>query len=246
MRHRHGAAAPDGRPHRQRPPGQARAPLAPQAAYARPDRAPRPAHPADRKDHRHRAMSDLIVGEDGLARCRWGASTPDYLPYHDTEWGRRLTGDDALYERMTLEAFQSGLSWITILRKRENFRTAFAGFAIEKVASFGTSDIERLLADAGIVRNRAKIEAAIANARVALDLDGGLSAFVWSYAPPPRPARRASFASVPPSTPESVAMAKALRKKGFRFFGPTTAYAMMQATGMVDDHIAGCHVPPGR
>jgi DNA-3-methyladenine glycosylase I len=189
-------------------------------------------------------MSDLILGEDRLARCRWGASTPDYIVYHDTEWGRRLEGDDALYERMTLEAFQSGLAWITILRKRENFRAAFAGFSIEKVAGFGTSDVDRLLADTGIVRNRAKIEAAIANARVAADLDGGLSAFLWSYAPPPRPARPASFASVPASTPESTAMAKALRKKGFRFFGPTTAYALMQATGMVDDHIDGCHVPP--
>jgi DNA-3-methyladenine glycosylase I len=190
-------------------------------------------------------MTDLIVGDDGLARCRWGASTPDYAVYHDTEWGRRLVGDDALYERLTLEAFQSGLSWITILRKRENFRAAFDGFVIEKVAAFGTSDVDRLLADAGIVRNRAKIEAAIANARVAVDIDGGLSAFLWSFAPPSRAARPASFASVPAVTPGSTAMAKALRKRGFRFFGPTTAYALMQATGMVDDHVAGCHVPPG-
>jgi DNA-3-methyladenine glycosylase I len=187
-------------------------------------------------------MSDLITGDDGLARCRWGASTPDYAVYHDTEWGRRLEGDDALYERLTLEAFQSGLSWITILRKRENFRAAFDGFVIEKVAAFGSSDVDRLLADAGIVRNRAKIEAAIANARVAVDLDGGLSSFLWSFAPPPRP-RPASFAEVPPVSPESTAMAKALKKKGLRFFGPTTAYALMQATGMVDDHLAGCHVP---
>jgi DNA-3-methyladenine glycosylase I len=185
-------------------------------------------------------MTDLIVGDDGLARCRWGASTPDYAVYHDTEWGRRLVGDDALYERLTLEAFQSGLSWITILRKRENFRAAFDGFVIEKVAAFGTSDVDRLLADAGIVRNRAKIEAAIANARVAVDIDGGLSAFLWSFAPPSRAARPASFASVPAVTPGSTAMAKALRKRGFRFFGPTTAYALMQATGMVDDHVAGC------
>jgi DNA-3-methyladenine glycosylase I len=188
-------------------------------------------------------MTDLVIGEDGLARCRWAASTPDYAVYHDTEWGRRLVGDDALYERLTLEAFQSGLSWITILRKRENFRAAFDGFVIEKVAAFGTSDVDRLLTDAGIVRNRAKIEAAIANARVAVDLEGGLSAFLWSFAPPSRAARPASFASVPAVTPESNAMAKALRKRGFRFFGPTTAYALMQATGMVDDHIAGCHVP---
>jgi DNA-3-methyladenine glycosylase I len=190
-------------------------------------------------------MTDLIVGEDGLARCPWGASSPEYVIYHDSEWGRRLQGDDALYERLTLEAFQSGLSWITILRKRENFRAAFAGFAIEKVAAFGPSDVDRLLTDTGIVRNRAKIEAAIANARVAADLEDGISALLWSFAPPPRAARLDSRSQVPASTPESVAMAKALRKKGFRFFGPTTAYALMQATGMVDDHIAGCHVPPG-
>ncbi|WP_420116760.1 DNA-3-methyladenine glycosylase I [Micromonospora sp.] len=186
-------------------------------------------------------MTDLVTGPDGLPRCAWGASTPDYAIYHDTEWGRPLRGDDALFERLTLEAFQSGLSWLTILRKREAFRLAFAGFRIERVAAFGDADVTRLLADAGIVRNRAKIEAAIANARAALTLPDGLSALLWSYAPPPRPARLGSFAEVPASTPESVALAKALKKQGFRFVGPTTAYALMQATGMVDDHLAGCH-----
>jgi DNA-3-methyladenine glycosylase I len=187
-------------------------------------------------------VTDLVIGADGLARCAWGASTADYSVYHDTEWGRPLRGDDALYERLTLEAFQSGLSWLTILRKRPAFRLAFDEFRIEKVAGYGEADIARLLADAGIVRNRAKIEAAIANARAALELPDGLSALLWSYAPPPRAARPTSFAEVPALTPESTALAKALKKRGFRFVGPTTAYALMQATGMVDDHLAGCHV----
>ncbi|MEU7926330.1 DNA-3-methyladenine glycosylase I [Micromonospora sp. NPDC049801] len=187
-------------------------------------------------------MSDLVIGADGLARCAWGASTPDYAVYHDTEWGRPLHGDDALYERMTLEAFQSGLSWLTILRKRPNFRLAFDEFHIPTVAGYDDTDVTRLLADAGIVRNRAKIEAAIANARAALDLPDGLSALLWSFAPERRPARPASFAELAPITAESTAMAKALKKRGFRFVGPTTAYALMQATGMVDDHIVGCHV----
>jgi DNA-3-methyladenine glycosylase I len=187
-------------------------------------------------------VTDLVVGEDGLARCRWGASSPEYVVYHDSEWGRPLRGDDALFERLTLEAFQSGLSWLTILRKREAFRAAFAGFHIEKVAGFGDEDVARLLADPGIVRNRAKIDAAIANARAALDLPDGLAALLWSYAPAPRPARPVDFAAVPAVTPESTAMAKELKRRGFRFVGPTTAYALMQATGMVDDHLAGCHV----
>lgn len=188
------------------------------------------------------AVTDLVTGPDGLTRCAWGSSTPDYAVYHDTEWGRPLRGDDALYERLTLEAFQSGLSWLTILRKRPAFRLAFDEFRIERVAGYGEADVARLLADAGIVRNRAKIEAAIANARAALELPDGLSALLWSYAPPPRAARPESFAEVPALTPESTAMAKALKKSGFRFVGPTTAYALMQATGMVDDHLAGCHV----
>jgi DNA-3-methyladenine glycosylase I len=191
-------------------------------------------------------VTDLVTGADGLPRCAWGASTPDYAVYHDEEWGRPLRGDDALYERLTLEAFQSGLSWLTILRKRPAFRLAFDEFRIDKVAGYGEADVARLLADAGIVRNRAKVEAAIANARAALALPEGLSALLWSYAPPPRAARPRSFAEVPALTPESTAMAKALKKSGFRFVGPTTAYALMQATGMVDDHLAGCHVAGDR
>jgi DNA-3-methyladenine glycosylase I len=182
----------------------------------------------------------LVVGPDGLARCPWG-SAPEYMAYHDDEWGRPVRGDDRLFERLTLEAFQSGLSWLTILRKREAFRRAFAGFAIESVAKFGPADVERLLADAAIVRNRAKIEAAVRNARAALDLGPGrLEELLWSFAPDGRPAPR-TLADVPATTPESTAMAKALKKRGFRFVGPATAYALMQATGMVDDHLAGCH-----
>ncbi|WBB47763.1 DNA-3-methyladenine glycosylase I [Verrucosispora sp. WMMA2044] len=187
-------------------------------------------------------MTGLVIGADGLARCGWGASTPEYAVYHDTEWGRPLHGDDALYERMTLEAFQSGLSWLTILRKRPAFRAAFGGFRIDTVADYGEADVNRLLADAGIVRNRAKIEAAIANARAAQELPEGLSALLWSFAPPAGRARPDSAAAVPALTDASTAMAKALKKRGFRFVGPTTAYALMQATGMVDDHLAGCHV----
>jgi DNA-3-methyladenine glycosylase I len=163
------------------------------------------------------------------------------VAYHDDEWGREVRDDDALYERMTLEAFQSGLSWLTILRKRPAFRSAFRGFAIDEVAAFGEDDVARLLGDTGIVRNRAKIEAALHNARAAADLPDGLAALLWSYAPPPRK-RPASFAEVPAFTVESKAMAKDLKKRGFRFVGPTTAYALMQATGMVDDHLVGCYV----
>ncbi|MEV0570484.1 DNA-3-methyladenine glycosylase I [Dactylosporangium sp. NPDC050588] len=187
-------------------------------------------------------MVDVVVGDDGLARCAWGASTPDYAVYHDTEWGRPVRDDNGLFERLTLEAFQSGLSWITILRKRPAFRAAFADFDIAKVAEFGEADVERLLGDAGIVRNRAKIEAAVANARAAADLPDGIAALLWSFAPEPRAARPASFAEVPASTDQSKALAKALKRHGFRFVGPTTAYALMQATGMVDDHLATCFV----
>ena len=182
----------------------------------------------------------LVVGDDGHARCRWGASAPEYVGYHDTEWGVPLHGEDALYERLCLEAFQSGLSWLTILRKREGFRRAFAGFRIEAVADFDERDLQRLLGDASIVRNRAKIEASIHNARVAAELDGGLDALLWSFAPqPPRP-RPSALADMVAVTAESTAMAKDLKRRGFKFVGPTTAYALMQATGMVDDHIAGC------
>jgi len=185
----------------------------------------------------------LAMGEDGLIRCAWADSTPEYRAYHDEEWSRPVRSDDGIYERMTLEAFQSGLAWITILRKRPAFRAAFADFSIARVATFDEADVARLLADPGIVRNRAKIDAALHNARAALDLPDGLAALLWSYAPPAR-SRRPRSGEVPSTTPESTAMAKDLRKRGFRFVGPTTAYALMQATGMVDDHIDGCHVPP--
>ncbi|TQM67756.1 DNA-3-methyladenine glycosylase I [Actinomadura hallensis] len=185
-------------------------------------------------------MSTAIPGEDGLARCPWGLSTPDYIAYHDDEWGRPVRDDRGLYERLCLEAFQSGLSWLTILRKREGFRAAFSGFDPEKVAAFGPSDVERLMADASIVRNRAKIEAAVANARAALDLPGGLAETVWRYADPDPPAY-ADTVDVPAYTGASKALAKELKKHGFRFVGPTTAYALMQACGLVDDHLTGCH-----
>jgi len=187
------------------------------------------------------ADAGLARGADGRLRCAWAGAADDYVAYHDQEWGRRLTGDDALFERLCLEAFQSGLSWLTILRRREGFRRAFAGFSIPAVVAFGTTDVERLLADTGIIRNRAKIEAAIANAKLAAELPEGLSALLWSYAPPRRPRPR-TRADVPATSPESTALANELRKRGFRFVGPTTAYALMQATGMVDDHIVGCHV----
>jgi DNA-3-methyladenine glycosylase I len=175
-----------------------------------------------------------------VERCGWATSAPEYLTYHDEEWGTPLHGDDALYERLCLEAFQSGLSWITILRKRPAFREAFAGFRIPAVAEFTDDDVARLMADAGIVRNRAKVAAAIGNARVALELPEGLSALLWSFAPTgPRPRPR-TLAEVPATSPESVAMAKDLKRRGFAFVGPTTAYALMQATGMVDDHVATC------
>ncbi|MGA9870089.1 MAG: DNA-3-methyladenine glycosylase I [Rhodococcus sp. (in: high G+C Gram-positive bacteria)] len=182
-------------------------------------------------------------------RCPWGAGNSGagtdelYRSYHDTEWGQPRHGRDELYERLCLEAFQSGLSWITILRKRDNFRAAFAGFDPEKVAGFAASDVERLMSDASIVRNRAKIDAAIGNARAILDLTGtDLDTLLWSFAPQPRAQRLVEFSDVPGATPESVAMAKELKRRGFRFVGPTTAYALMQATGMVDDHLAGCWV----
>jgi DNA-3-methyladenine glycosylase I len=191
------------------------------------------------------APGGVVVGEDGVARCPWGLSAPDYLAYHDEEWGRPVHGDDALFERVCLEAFQSGLSWITILRRREGFRAAFDGFKIDTVAAFTEQDRARLLADAGIIRNRAKIEASVLNAVAAQQLrasyEGGLDALIWSFAPDPatRPAPR-TVADVPATTPESLALAKDLKKRGFRFVGPTTAYALMQACGLVNDHLAGC------
>ncbi|HEU5353018.1 MAG TPA: DNA-3-methyladenine glycosylase I [Actinocrinis sp.] len=182
-----------------------------------------------------------LIGADGLARCPWVGATPDYVAYHDEEWGRPLHGDDALFERLSLEGFQSGLSWLTILRKRPAFRAAFADFSIEKVAAFGEEDVQRLLADTGIVRNRLKINAAIANARTAATLNEGLTELIWSFAPAaPGPAPRRD-GDIPAITPESTAMAKALKKAGFVFVGPTTCYALMQACGLVDDHLADCH-----
>ncbi|GGP88737.1 DNA-3-methyladenine glycosylase I [Streptomyces roseolilacinus] len=183
-----------------------------------------------------------VPGPDGAPRCPWGLSTPDYLPYHDEEWGRPVHGDDALFERLCLEAFQSGLSWITILRRREGFRRAFAGFRIAAVAAFTEADRERLLADEGIIRNRAKVDATLANARVLTGWEPGeLDDLIWSHAPDPaaRPVPR-TLADVPAVTPESTALAKALKQRGIRFVGPTTAYALMQACGLVDDHLADC------
>lgn len=181
--------------------------------------------------------------DDGLVRCDW-ATTELYREYHDNEWGRPLHGPVQLFERMSLEAFQSGLSWLIILRKRDNFRRAFAGFDIAKVAEYTDADVARLMADQGIVRNRAKIEATIANARAAADV-GDLSELLWSFAPASRrrSQRPASSADVPATTAESTAMARELKRRGFRFVGPTTAYALMQATGMVDDHLRACWVP---
>jgi DNA-3-methyladenine glycosylase I len=184
----------------------------------------------------------LANGSDGRPRCWWGASTPDYEWYHDEEWGRPVRDDRGIYERMVLEGFQSGLSWLTILRKRENFRAAFANFEIDAVAGFGERDVERLLGDAGIVRHRGKIEAAIANAKAAAELDVPLSEFVWSFAPSGRRRAPRSLEDLPPLTPESTALSKELKKRGFRFVGPTTAYATMQACGLVNDHLAGCCV----
>jgi DNA-3-methyladenine glycosylase I len=187
-----------------------------------------------------------VRAEDGRLRCPWAGSTPEYQAYHDDEWGRPVTDDVRLYEKLCLEGFQSGLSWLTILRKREGFRQAFAGFEPEKVAGFDGADVERLLGDAGIIRHRGKIEAAIANARATLAVQadrGSLAALVWEFEPVRRgravPVRLGDLA---PQTVESVALSKALRRYGFRFVGPTTAYAAMQSLGLVNDHLKGCHV----
>ncbi|MFE9635483.1 DNA-3-methyladenine glycosylase I [Streptomyces sp. NPDC006463] len=186
-------------------------------------------------------MTGTVAGSDGLLRCPWALSTEEYVVYHDTEWGRPVHGDDALYERLCLEAFQSGLSWLTILRRREGFRKAFASFGIAEVAEFGPADTDRLLADEGIIRNRAKIEATLANAKVLAGWEPGeLDALIWSHAPEkPGPAPR-TVTEVPAVTPESTALAKALKKAGIRFVGPTTAYALMQACGLVNDHLIDC------
>jgi DNA-3-methyladenine glycosylase I len=180
-----------------------------------------------------------VPGPDGLPRCPWALGSADYRAYHDTEWGRPVHSDEGIFERLSLEAFQSGLSWLTILRKRENFRAAFARFEPGSVAAFGPADEERLLADPGIVRNRAKIRAVIGNARAALAVPGGLAALVWRYAAGAQPAP-VTVADVPAQTPASRACARELRKLGFSFVGPVTVYAAFQACGVVDDHLAGC------
>lgn len=181
-----------------------------------------------------------LVADDRV-RCGWATSAPEYLAYHDDEWGVPVHGDDRLFERLSLEAFQSGLSWLTILRKRRAFREAFAGFRICAVAQFDEDDRGRLMSDVGIVRNRLKIEAVLANARLAQHTDGGLDRLLWSFAPAAAGGRRPrDLSELPTVTDESIAMAKELKRRGFRFVGPTTAYALMQATGMVDDHVATC------
>lgn len=177
-------------------------------------------------------------------RCGWVGDDPLYQRYHDEEWGVALHGDRALFEKLSLEAFQSGLSWITILRRREGFRAAFAGFEIARVAEYGPGDVERLLGDSGIIRNRAKIEATIANARVLREWTtvepGALDTLIWSFQPAVRARRPAALADVPAQTDESRALARALKQRGLRFVGPTTAYALMQSAGLVDDHVSGC------
>ncbi len=188
-------------------------------------------------------MSDTRPGPDGRLRCPWALSAPEYVGYHDTEWGHPVTDGDALYERMTLEAFQSGLSWLTILRKRDGFRRAFAGFRPELVAAFGAEDRARLLADTAIVRNGTKIDAAIHNAGVVAGLGDEFSEVIWSYTDPGR-RRPERLADVPAATEASADLARRLKKLGIRFVGPTTAYAMLQATGVVDDHLADCETAP--
>jgi DNA-3-methyladenine glycosylase I len=184
------------------------------------------------------AWNDLVIGDDGVARCGWGASPRDYRAYHDTEWGFPVDDDVRLFEKLCLEGFQSGLSWLTILRRREGFRAAFEGFALDSVAAMGDADVERLVADERIIRHRGKIEATINNARRAGDLVeefGSLGAFFWGYEPD-----RSRTADIPPVSVESTAMAKALKARGFRFVGPTTCYAFMEAMGIVNDHVPGC------
>jgi DNA-3-methyladenine glycosylase I len=186
----------------------------------------------------------VVTGEDGRARCRWGASDPDYLRYHDEEWGWPLHGDQPLYEKLSLEGFQAGLSWITILRRRAGFRDVFHGFDPALVAAMDDDEVEAAMLDERIIRNRAKILATIKNAKLTLELTrdhpGALDELMWSFAPAPRAKRLGSMSEVPAVTDESTAMSKGLRKLGFGFVGPTTVYALMQSSGMVDDHVEGC------
>ena len=188
--------------------------------------------------------ASIVVGEDGRARCAWAGHDAEYQRYHDEEWGTPLHGDRALFEKLSLEGFQAGLSWITILRRRPTFRLAFADFDIDAVAAFDERDIARLMADPGIIRNRLKIDATISNARVTQQLvgehPGALDEVIWSFAPEPRGQAITSLADLPAVTPESTALSTALKKLGYRFVGPTTMYAMMQSGGLVDDHVRGC------
>jgi DNA-3-methyladenine glycosylase I len=186
----------------------------------------------------------LHVGDDGLARCGWVGTDPEYQRYHDEEWGTALHGDRALFEKMSLEGFQAGLSWITILRRRPGFRDAFDGFEIDAVAAYDEADVERLMLDERIIRNRAKVLATIGNARITADLTrghpGALDALVWGFAPTAARPRPRTWADVPAVTAESEALGRALKKLGYRFVGPTTMYALMQSAGLVDDHLEGC------
>jgi DNA-3-methyladenine glycosylase I len=194
------------------------------------------------------SVDGIVRGDDGVARCWWGASAPEYIPYHDTEWGFPVTEDIRLFEKLSLEAFQAGLSWLTILRKREGFRRAFAGFDFERVARFGEKDVTRLLGDASIIRHRGKIEAVINNAQRAVELadaEGSLAAFIWRFEPAARTGGldRAALAELAKTT-ESKALARELKRRGWRFVGPTTVYAFMQAMGLVNDHLDGCDARP--
>jgi DNA-3-methyladenine glycosylase I len=188
--------------------------------------------------------ASLVTDSDGVSRCAWAGSSPEYVRYHDEEWGTPLHGDRPLFEKLSLEGFQAGLSWITILRRREGFRAAFHAFDIEAVAAMTPSDADALMLDTGIIRNRAKIDATIANAGLTRDLvrgrGGALDELLWSFAPPPRASPPRTLGEVPAITAESTAMSAALRALGYRFVGPTTLYALMQSSGMVDDHVAGC------
>jgi len=189
-------------------------------------------------------VTSVLVGDDGLARCAWAGRDGEYQRYHDEEWGTPLHGDRPLFEKLSLEGFQAGLSWITILRRRPTFRAAFRNFDIDAVAAFDEADVERLMADPGIIRNRLKVDATISNARVTQTLvrehPGALDELIWGFAPSARDQPPASLAELPAVTVESTALSSALKKVGYRFVGPTTIYALMQSGGLVDDHIAGC------
>lgn len=195
------------------------------------------------------SMNDLLKGDDKKVRCGWCGTDPVLIRYHDTEWGRRVTDDTAIFEKLCLEGFQSGLSWITILRKRESFRRAFKGFDPAAVARFGERDIKRLLSDASIVRHRGKIEATINNARMTLSMQNEqetLSDLIWSFAPERKPRVPKKLADLKPSTPESIALSKELRRRGFKFVGPTTMHAAMQSLGLINDHLSRCHIRQAR